>query len=89
MYRGEAVGIEKGIDGEYLLDVLFKVGPTQWRQGEESAISWQELAAYGQATGNLQEAWEYEAVMAMSRAYFRAKQEGKDIHCIPPVEREI
>lgn len=87
MYGGEAVGIETGLDGEYLLDALFKVGPTEFSRGEEGPISWVELAAYGQATQALSEPWEYEAVMSMSRAYFRAKQEGRDIHCIAPVDR--
>ena len=88
MYGGKPQGIDPEIDGGYLLDALFAVGPTEWRQGEEIPVSWSELRAYGQATGVLSEPWEYEAVSAMSRAYFRAKQEGKDVHCIPPVERE-
>lgn len=86
---GKPRGIEKGIDGEYLLDALFIVGPTDWRGGEESPITWSELLAYGMATGSVTEAWEYEAVMSMSRAYYRAKNEGiADVFSIPPVERD-
>ena len=88
MFGGEAVGIESGIEGQYLLDALFAVGPTDWTGDREGPITWQELRAYGEATAALAEAWEYEAVMAMSRAYFRAKQEGRDVHCIAPVDRE-
>jgi hypothetical protein len=85
---GKPVGIEAGIDGEYLLDAFFRVGPTEWRQDQEGPISWAELQAYGIATQRLVEPWEYEAVMAMSKAYLRAKIEGKDVHCIAPVDRE-
>lgn len=88
MYGGQAIGIERGLEGEYLLDALFSVGPTDWRGGEESPIAWSELAGYMRATGAITEPWEAEAVMDMSRAYFRAKREGKDIHCIAPVDRE-
>ena len=85
---GKAVGIEAGIEGEYLLNALFTVGPSQWRGREESAVEWSELLAYGKATRAVSEAWEYEAVMAMSRAYLQAKREGKDIHAMAPVDRE-
>ena len=88
MYGGQAVGIEHGLPGEYLLDALFSVGPTEWKGGDESPISWLELGAYANATGDLSEPWELRAVMAMSRAYFKAKSEGTDVHCIAPVDRE-
>lgn len=88
MYGGDAIGIERGIEGEYLLDALFAVGPTEYRAGEEGPITWGELGAYASATGDVSEPWELRAVMAMSRAYFRAKIEGKDVHCIAPVDRE-
>lgn len=83
---GQPVGIEE-IEGQYLLDALFTVGPTEWRQGDEGPISWAELGGYVSATGDLQDPWEVKAVMSMSRAYFRAKIEGKDVHCIAPVDR--
>jgi len=88
MYGGQAIGIEKGLPGEYLLDALFAVGPTEFVGGEETAVSWSELAGYMQATGAITEPWEAEAVRAMSRAYLDAKREGKNIHCIAPVDRE-
>lgn len=87
MYGGNPVGIERGIDGEYLLDALFNVGPTDYRGGEEAPISWSELVAYAKGTGDISEPWELRAVMSMSRAYFRAKMD-RNIHSIPPVERE-
>lgn len=88
MYR-QAIGIEKGLPGEYLLDALFEVGPTEWRQDQEGPISWGELQAYGKATLAITEPWEFRAVMAMSKAYFRAKVQGKDVHCIAPVDRGL
>lgn len=84
---GSAVGIEKGLPGEYLLNALFEVGPTEYRGGDEGPISWAELLAYGQATQALVEPWEFEAVMSMSRAYFRAKIDGKEVHAMMPVDR--
>jgi hypothetical protein len=84
---GGAQGIEEGIDGAYLLDALFTVGPDDPRDG--GAITWAELQAYAQATGDLQGAWEIKAVMAMSKAYVKAKLEGAaSVHSIPPVERD-
>lgn len=88
MYGGRRAGIETDLDGEYLLDVLFTVGPTEFRGSDECPITWAELLAYGSVTGAISEPWEYEAVMAMSRAYFSAKNEGRNVFCIPPVERE-
>ena len=88
MYGGEAVGIEAEIEGAYLLDALFTVGPSEWQGGEERPISWAELAAYAKATGDVQEPWELRAIMAMSRAYIRGKREGVNVHCIAPVDRE-
>jgi hypothetical protein len=86
---GGAQGIDEGIDGAYLLEALFAVGPSEYRDGAEGSITWAELQAYAQATGDLQEAWEIKAVMAMSKAYVKAKQEGAaNVHCIPPVERD-
>ena len=86
MYGGP-VGIEE-TEGQYLLDALFEVGPTEWRKGEEGPISWSELWGYAQATVDIVEAWEIKAVMRMSRAYYQAKQEGRDVHCIAPVDRD-
>ena len=85
---GKPVGIDHGLPGEYLLDALFEVGPSEWQAGNEGPISWQTLAAYVYATEFVSEPWECRALMAMSRAYFRAKVEGKDVHCIAPIERE-
>jgi len=83
---GHDEGIETDLPGMYLLDALFEVGPTEWRGDQELPISWTELTSYASATGDLSEPWEFRAVMGMSRAYFRAKVRGKDVHAIPPVE---
>jgi hypothetical protein len=85
MFGGEEVGIDRGIEGQYLMDVLFAVGPEDRKHGGE--ITWLELRSYCGPDGDWLQ-WELDAVMAMSRAYHRAKQEGKDVHCIAPVDRE-
>ncbi len=85
---GHAEGIEADLRGMYLLDALFEAGPTEFASGEEKPISWGELVSYADATGQISEPWEFRAVMGMSRAYFRAKVRGKDVHAIPPVELE-
>lgn len=81
---GYAYGIDQDIDGQYLIYALSEIG---WGVCQ-SYSPWAELRAYSEALGGISEPWEYRAIMAMSRAYIRAIEEGKDVHCIPPVERE-
>jgi hypothetical protein len=84
---GAARGIRDDLPGGYLLDALFSVGPSRFEGGAELPISWQELAAYAAATGELTEPWELRAVMRMSRAYTTERAQGDDPLRIPPVER--
>ena len=81
---GAAKGIEHEAHGEYLMQALWDVGPTN---GDGGPISWQELAAYASISESLSEPWELRAVMRMSKAYVAEKQGGKDPLRIPPVER--
>lgn len=83
MFGGVPQGIE-AVEGSYLLDALQEVG---WEVCQSQA-PWTELINYAAGTWAVSEPWEYRAIMAMSRAYVRAINEGKDVHCIPPVERE-
>ena len=88
-FKGEPQGIDPDIEGGYLIEALFEVGPTQFVSGAELPIAWSELLAYSIATGDLPEAWERRAVMSMSKAYLRAKVEGAaDVFCAQPVDRE-
>ncbi len=73
--------------GEYLLDCLFKLGPSRMDGEHEKPVLWQELLAYAQACQLKFERWEFETVMAASRAYVSAKFDGQNPLCIPPVER--
>ena len=79
-------GIDEGLDGEYLLDALFEVGPSEYQAGNEMPVSWQALHAYASSTWAISEPWEFRAVMAMSKAYFRAKVQGKNPHAIEPID---
>jgi hypothetical protein len=81
---GEHFGIKENILGGYLLDALFAVGP---EAKEGGPISWCELVAFSQGTGQVSEPWELEAVMSMSKSYYSGKND-TNIHSIPPVERE-
>jgi len=71
--------------GEYLVQALFEVGPVEYHAtGETIAVSWQTLQAYSKCTGEIGEAWEYRALICMSRAYQEGKAAGDDIFCKPP-----
>jgi hypothetical protein len=88
MYGNEPIGVEPDLPGQYLLDALFEIGPSMWIGGEEQAVTWAEIAGYQAATGDLSEPWEARAVRAMSKAYFRAKVQGKDVQAMSPVDQE-
>ena len=81
---GYEYGIDHDIEGKYLIDALREIGWTV----SDSYAPWGELLSYSDAVGAISEYWEFRAIMAMSRAYIRAIEEGKDVHCIPPAERE-
>jgi len=86
---GHDEGIETDLPGMYLEHILFEeVGPSIYEAGVERPVDWRDLDAYANRTGELSEPWESRAIIRMSRAYFRAKVRGKDVHAIPPVELE-
>lgn len=65
------------IGADYLLDALRAL---RWAWVAETglrALPWQEMHAYGLATGEVTEAWEYHALSAMSAAYCRGRQIGE------------
>lgn len=68
-----------------MVEALFEVGPVEYHSsGEPIPITWPTLWAFGQATGDLTEPWEYRAVIAMSRSYIDGKTRGEDVFCMPP-----
>ena len=56
--------------------------------GDPCPLTWSDLWTYGQATGAIDEPWEYEALQAMSRAYLDGYQHGKSHFAISPMEME-
>jgi hypothetical protein len=73
--------------GGYLLEALFVVGPaSRSAMGEAAQITWLDLWAYGQTTGAVTEPWEYETLMAMSRAYLDGLEHGKNHFALSPLE---
>lgn len=75
-------------EGQYLLDALFEVGPSQaGGMGGEIPLSWGEVWAYAQATQILTEPWEFRSIMSMSRAFVKARKDGESVFAIPPIEQ--
>ena len=56
--------------------------------GDEVGLTWQSIYAFGQATGEISEAWEFQALHDMSKGYVEAKRVGEDIFAIPPVDQD-
>lgn len=74
--------------GQYLATALHKLGCfTRDDVGGERPLDWQTLWAFGQATGAIEEPWEYELLADMSAAYLRGRQEGMDVLSMSPVMR--
>lgn len=74
--------------GEYLTTALSDLGYiARGEDGAESVLDWPALWAYAQATGVLEEAWEFRIIRDMSAAYLRGRHEGMDVLSMPPVMR--
>lgn len=52
--------------------------------GEPIPLTWLDVWAYGQATQDLSEPWEYQALHEMSRAFVAGMQLGDDQAADPP-----
>ncbi|MFP4239515.1 MAG: hypothetical protein ACLFRZ_09435, partial [Rhodosalinus sp.] len=71
--------------GQYLLEALIEAGPSKHdAMGGETALTWLDLWAYGQATQAVTEPWEFEALSRMSRAYVEGKMKGAHPLAKPP-----
>jgi hypothetical protein len=69
------------------METLFEVGPlSRSAMGELAPVSWLDFWAYGQATKAVDEPWEYEVLMKMSRAYLAGFQHGKNHFAISPLD---
>ena len=69
--------------GEYIKDAFVALGMQR-----DGVLSWSEIHAYSQLTGNLSDPWEAETVRSMSIAYLDGLNTGEDPLAIPPMERD-
>lgn len=83
---GEAEGLElPPLDGaSHIITHLFTVGPST---GGE-ALSYAEIAAWIDLTGNVLTAWEVETLRRLSVAYLSEREEAKDPERPPPFSPE-
>ena len=72
-----------------MLEALFKAGPLgQPGMGGHVSLSWQEVAAFAQATGRIDSPTEMESLFDMSRAYLDGLDRGADPFAVPPYEKD-
>ena len=71
--------------GAHLADYLFDVGPAE---GGE-VLTFQEIEAWGRATGIVLDAWESETLRRLSAAYLAERMDAADEHRPPPTMGEI
>ena len=83
--RGAPLRLVQLDAGEYLLDALVKAGLCGWSpMGDPEPLSWLDLWAFGQATRDVSEPWEYEALAEMSRAFVAGLVLGRNEFSDPP-----
>lgn len=74
--------------GGYLIKALFEVGPfIHGQMGGEMPLSWAEIEAYANLTGEIEEAWEARLLIALSQQYIMGKKEGAKVLSISPLEQ--
>lgn len=54
----------------------------------EAPLDWADIWPFMQATENIEEPWEAEALFEMSRGYLSAKVDGEHALAIPPTEQD-
>jgi hypothetical protein len=85
---GQGLDLPELAAGDYLVDALFKAGPTKAGGMGEVPMDWLDIWAFAQSTGDVSEPWEAEALHSMSRAYLAAKTAGENPLAIPPIEQD-
>lgn len=70
--------------GEYLISALVEIGFVESGANGPTPVSWRELTAYGDATGEVSKPWEFRTLRAMSVAYLDGHSIGRDDFGIPP-----
>lgn len=72
--------------GQYLVDAMFKMGPTVSTGFEEVAADWVCIDAFARSTGRISEPWEFEALFDMCSAYYHGWCAGASPLAMSPVE---
>ena len=85
--RGKPLGLPDLEAGHYLVEAMFRLGPTRSDGMGERPSDWPEIDAFARMTGRIGEPWEAETLFDMCGSYTRARQEGENPLAIPPVER--
>lgn len=62
-----------------MMDALKGIGFSQSHGFGPVPVSWQEIVAYAQATGEITEPWEFRALSGMSRAYCEGLRLGENV----------
>ncbi|MEH6775538.1 MAG: hypothetical protein V7668_16560 [Cereibacter changlensis] len=84
----EPLGLPELDGGQYLVDAMFRLGPTRSAGMGEAPADWPEIDAFARATGRISEPWEAEALFDMCRAYHAAREAGTDPLAMSPAEIE-
>lgn len=84
----EPLGLPELDGGQYLVDAMFRLGPTRSTGLGEAPADWPEIDAFARATGRISEPWEAEALFDMCRAYHAAREAGTDPLAMSPAEIE-
>lgn len=82
----QPLGLPRLDAGEYLLEAMFRLGPTRSNGLADVARDWPEIEAFARSTGRIGEPWEIELIFDMCRGYHEAREAGKDPLAMPPTE---
>ena len=72
--------------GDYLIEAMFKMGPTVSTGLDVAPADWVVIEAFARATDRISEPWEFDALFDMCAAYHQGLQAGADPFAMPPVE---
>lgn len=83
--KNQPLGFPEISAGDYLLQALFDVGPTEYdSSGEFVPLLWSTLYHYAKSTDEISEPWEFKALRKMSVGYVEGRTAGVDPFCKVP-----
>lgn len=82
----EPLGLPDISFGEYLLEAMFRLGPTRCNGMAVTPADWSDIDAFARLTGRISEPWEAEILHDMCQAYHDARQAGENPLAMSPVE---